>query len=290
VCAEATMPNVLRWVHFDMDERELRNRVKNKMIRPTTIPQSLEALVFEQAVAREALRLAYQQHKEFATTLKGVQQQRTVGDTFSQQTSGQTIVDNMKLDLLVASGGVLSHAPRMHQTAMLLIDAFQPEGFTTLAKDSIFMMPHLGVLAQVHPQASLEVFERDCLIYLGSCVAAKGNGKAGKPCFSYEIRGQTLNQTGEIAYGDIECLPLGEGETATVTVEPAKGFDLGGGPGKRVAREVKGGTVGLVLDGRGRPLPLPEDRAECRAAIKRWIEALALYPTPVPERTPAGVA
>ena len=130
-----------------MDERELRNRVKNKMIRPTTIPQTLEALVFEQAVAREALRLAYLQHKEFATTLKGVQQQRTVGDTFSQETGGQTIVDNMKLDLLVGSGGVLSHAPRMEQTAMMLIDAFEPEGFTTLAKDSIFMMPHLGVLA-----------------------------------------------------------------------------------------------------------------------------------------------
>ena len=174
------MANVLRWVHFDMDERELRNRVKNKMIRPTTIPQSLEALVFEQAVAREALRLAYQQHKEFATTLKGVQQQRTVGDTFSQESSGQTIVDNMKLDLLVASGGVLSHAPRMHQTALLLIDAFEPEGFTTLAKDSIFMMPHLGVLAQVHERAALEVFDRDCLVYLGTCVAAKGDGEAGE--------------------------------------------------------------------------------------------------------------
>jgi uncharacterized protein (TIGR01319 family) len=215
VCAEATMANVLRWVHFDMDERELRNRVKNKMIRPTTIPQSLEALVFEQAVAREALRLAYQQHKEFATTLKGVQQQRTVGDTFDQKTSGQTIVDNMKLDLLVASGGVLSHAPRMHQTAMLLVDAFQPEGFTTLAKDSIFMMPHLGVLAQVHPQASLEVFERDCLVYLGTCVAAKGNGRAGRPCFGYEIRGETLQESGEIEYGPIRCLPLGLGDGAS---------------------------------------------------------------------------
>src|SRR6185295_17410748 len=137
VCAEAGMPAVMRWVHFDMDERELRNRVKNKMIRPTTIPQTLEALVFEQAVAREALRLAYLQHKEFATTLKGVQQQRTVGDTFNQTISGGTIVDNMKLDLLVGSGGVLSHAPRMHQTAMLLIDSFEPEGFTALAKDSI---------------------------------------------------------------------------------------------------------------------------------------------------------
>jgi uncharacterized protein (TIGR01319 family) len=278
VCAEAGMANVLRWVHFDMDERELRNRVKNKMIRPTTIPQTQDALVFEQAVAREALRLAYIQHKEFATTLKGVQQQRTVGDTFSQQVSGQTIVDNMKLDLLVGSGGVLSHAPRMHQTAALLIDAFEPEGFTTLAKDSIFMMPHLGVLAEVHPRASLEVFERDCLIYLGTCIAAKGQGKEGKPCFSYTIKGKTLNESGQIAYGEIKLLPLGEGETATVTIEPARGFDCGAGPGKRIERTVKGGTVGVILDGRGRPLVLPEDRASGRAAMTRWVDAMDLYP------------
>lgn len=277
VCAEAGMDNVLRWVHFDMDERELRNRVKNKMIRPTTIPQSREALVFEQAVAREALRLAYQQHKEFATTLKGVQQQRTVGDTFSQQVSGQTIVDNMKLDLLVASGGVLSHAPRFEQTAMMLVDAFQPEGFTTLAKDSIFMMPHLGVLAQVHPQASLEVFTRDCLVYLGTCVAAKGAGKEGKPCFAFEISGATLNERGTIGVGELRLLPLGPGEEATVSVEPAKGFDLGAGPGKRVSRTVRGGHVGIVLDGRGRPLELPEDRAAARARLTEWLDAIGMY-------------
>ena len=278
VCAEAGMGNILRWVHFDMDERELRNRVKNKMIRPTTIPQSLEALIFEQAVAREALRLAYIQHKEFATTLRGVQQQRTVGDTFTQLASGQTIVDNMKLDLLVASGGVLSHAPRMHQTAMMLIDAFEPEGFTTLAKDSIFMMPHLGVLAQVHPKASLEVFERDCLIYLGTCVAAKGIGKAGKPCFRYSIRGDTLNESGQMNYGELKLLPLGEGETTTVSIEPERGFDFGAGPGKSIERKVKGGTVGLILDARGRPLQLPAERQAGRACMERWVTALELYP------------
>jgi uncharacterized protein (TIGR01319 family) len=278
VCAEAGMPNILRWVPFDMDVRELSNRVKNKMIRPTTIPQTIEALVFEQAVAREALRLAYIQHKEFATTLKGVQQQRSVGDTFSQQMAGQTIVDNMKLDLLVASGGVLSHAPRMHQTAMMLIDAFEPEGFTALAKDSIFMMPHLGVLAQVNPKASLEVFERDCLIYLGSCVAAKGTGKAGKPCFRYSISSATLNQSGQMMVGDLRLLPLGEGEKASVAIEPDRAFDVGAGPGKPIERDVRGGTVGLILDARGRPLSVPVDRAAGRVLVETWVTALQLYP------------
>ncbi len=286
VCAEATMPNVLRWVHFDMDERELRNRVKNKMIRPTTIPQSAESLIFEQAVAREALRLAYKQHKEFATTLKGVQQQRTVGDTFSQEVAGATIVNNMSLNLLVASGGVLSHAPRMHQTAMMLVDAFEPEGCTNLAKDSIFMMPHLGVLSAVHPDAAAEVFERDCLIYLGTCIAAKGLGKLGKPCFSWTLSGD-VNASGTCNFGDIELIEMGPDDKATISCEPAKGFDLGAGNGKKVEHEVRGGTVGVIIDGRGRPLGLPEERAQCQQTISQWVENMQLYPEAA--AVPAGV-
>ena len=285
VCAEATMPSVLRWVHFDMVERELRNRVKNKMIRPTTIPQSLESLIFEQAVAREALRLAYIQHKEFATTLKGVQQQRTVGDTFNQEVAGNTIVDNMKLNLLVASGGVLSHAPRMNQTAMMLVDAFEPEGCTYLAKDSIFMMPHLGVLSAVHPKAAAQVFERDCLIYLGTCIAAKGLGKEGKPCFSWSLTGD-VTDSGTCNFGDLKLIEMGPDQTGTITCEPVRGFDLGAGAGKKVTHDVRGGTVGLVIDGRGRPLGLPADRRECQQSMKRWIENMNMYP----EEAPVAVA
>lgn len=260
VCSESGMENVLRWCDQTMDERELRNRVKNKMIRPTTIPQTQEALQFEQAVAREALRLAYQQHKEFATTLKGVQQQRTVGDTFSQKSGGQSIVDNMQLNLLVASGGVLSHAPNMQQTAQMMIDAFEPEGITEIAKDSIFMMPHLGVLASVHPQAAIEVFERDCLIQLGTVIAPTGVVKPGKACLFYRIKSSGINEEGELLCGEQKLFALGLDETADVEIVPAGRFDVGNGPGKPVTATVRGGTVGLILDGRGRPI-WPENMA-----------------------------
>ncbi len=276
VCAEATLENILRWVSIPMDERELRNRVKNKMIRPTTIPQTLEALIFEQAVAREALRLAYLQHKEFATTLKGVQQQRTVGDMFLQDVGGLSIVNNMKLNLLVASGGVLSHAPRMEQTAAMLVDAFEPEGFTTLAKDSIFMMPHLGVLAQVHPQAALEVFERDCLIYLGTCVAVAGQPKPGREAFRYRITGD-LQAEGSLAAGELKRFPLAEGARATVRVEPTRGLDCGAGKGRPLEQTVRGGTVGLILDARGRPLRVGAADGANRDQVATWVQALQLY-------------
>ena len=71
----------------------------------------------------------------------------------------------MDLDLLVGSGGVLSHAPRREQSAKMLIDAFMPEGITQLAVDSIFMMPQLGVLAHVDKKEFSEDAERLHLRY-----------------------------------------------------------------------------------------------------------------------------
>ena len=114
-------------------KKELTNRIGNKMIRPTTVPQSLEELVIEQAIAREALRLSFIQHKSFAVNLKGVQKERTISDAFEQTDSGESLVDMMELDLMIGSGGVLSHAPRREQSARMLIDSFLPEGITPVS-------------------------------------------------------------------------------------------------------------------------------------------------------------
>ena len=85
------------------------------MIRPTTIQQTLEDLVIEQAISREALATRLRQHKMLATGLKGVQTERTISDIVNQTETGATFVDLMDLGLLVGSGGVLSHAPRAAQ-------------------------------------------------------------------------------------------------------------------------------------------------------------------------------
>ena len=204
VLAEAGMENVLRWVPFDIDVSDLGNRIKNKMIRPTTIPQVLEELIIEGAIAREALRLAFNQHKQLAVELRGVQQQRTISEAFAQSETGATLVDMLSLDLIVGSGGVLSHAPRRNQAMLMMIDAFQPEGVTHLAVDSIFMMPQLGVLAQVNEAAATQVFERDCLIHLGTCIAPVGITSPGN--LGVTISGD-LTET--VPFGELRLYPAG---------------------------------------------------------------------------------
>jgi len=279
VLAETGIENVLRWVPFDVDERDLRNRIKNKMIRPTTIPQTLRELVIEQAIAREALRLALDQHKRLATGLHGVQQQRTIADTFAQGAGGDSLVNMGTLNLIVGSGGVLSHAPRRQQAMLMMIDAFQPIGFTEFAVDSIFMMPQLGVLAQVNETAAMHVFNRDCLIHLGSVVAPDGpaDARSGLRIAARLPDGATVDE--RIPAGELRCYPLAEGATVEVEATPEGAFDMGAGRGHAVKRQVTGGVVGLVVDTRGRPLTLATERSDRLTSLRRWYHALDLYPS-----------
>ncbi len=280
VVRSAGLPNVLRWLPDASEEQDVRDRIMNKMIRPTTVPQLRSDLELEQAVAREAMRLAFEQHRAFATGLKGIQRTLTIGDAFRQGEDSQSLADMMTLDLVIGSGGVLSNAPERAQAALMLIDAFQPCGLTRLAVDSIFMLPQLGVLATVHPEAARQVLLKDCLIPLGVCVAPVGPPlRAGSPLASVTLEApagppvQVALRAGEMAR-----LPLPPGERARLRVQPVRGVNVGAGPGATLTADLDGGAVGVVLDGRGRPLALPDKDEERIAALRRWHAALEVQP------------
>ncbi len=283
VLAEAGPENVARWLPFRISVRDLRNLVANKMVRPTTLPATLEELLIEHAVAREAIRLSYEHHKEIAVTLKGVQHVGTfdkLRDLFRQETlSGRSIIEPLTVNAVIGSGGVLSHAPRRSQAMLLLMDAFQPEGVTGLYVDSVFMMPHLGVLAELEPEMAFQVFETDCLVPLGTCVAPKARPRPGRPLATvHMVMPDGSRRTEKVLGGEMTVIPLGPGEKAHLHIVPVRGADVGAGPGRRVESEAVGGAVGLVLDGRGRPIVFPEREDERLAMVARWLESLEAYP------------
>jgi uncharacterized protein (TIGR01319 family) len=286
VLAEAGLDNVLRWVPFNIDREELNNRIGNKMIRPTTVPQSMEELIIEQAIAREALRLSFIQHKDFAVGLKGVQRERTISDAFEQTGSGETLVNMMALDLLVGSGGVLSHAPRREQAARMMIDAFLPVGITQIAVDSIFMMPQLGVLANVDKdilkenarKAAIEVFNKDCLVRLGTCLAPIGKSKPHTIILKAELEmPDGEKQSVELVKGDLIQIDAPY-EPIKAHFIPHKNIDIGAGKGEEIDTTIYGGIVGLIFDGRGRPLVLPENDSERIEKLQLWSKVINEYP------------
>jgi len=281
VLEETGFDNILRWIPFGMDQSQISDWIANKMVRPTTIPQTLYHLVLEQALAREALRLSFAHHKSLAKKVE----KEEVGVLFRSKAgmvkaSGTDIIDMMKLDMLVGSGGVLSHAPRRNQAALMLLDSFQPEGVTQLAVDSIFMMPHLGVLSVVYPEIAAEVFDKDCLVRLGTAISPVGPVRPGNPMATVKItfsNGETKEE--KVIGGQIKVIPFGVGEVATCRIQPQGGnIDVGAGKGRSFEAELHGGLVGIVLDGRGRPILIPEDPGERIKTLTSWIETMNVYP------------
>jgi hypothetical protein len=164
---------------------------------------------------------------------------------------------------------------------MMMIDAFQPHGVTMIAVDSIFMMPHLGVLSTINEKAATEVFEKDCLIYLGPCISLTNSGKHGSHCLDCVITYSDGNKRKEsLLFGELKVFELGEREKAEVEVTPAKKFDLGEGKGQKITKEVTGGVVGLVIDARGRPFDLQEGKGKepMDKVLSKWNTAYDAYP------------
>jgi hypothetical protein len=163
---------------------------------------------------------------------------------------------------------------------MMLIDGFQPEGITRLIQDSVFMFPHLGVLSSVESEIAYEVFDKDAVIRLGSCIAPRGTpDRAGAVVM--EVTWTTPNgeqQNQSVTLGEIIRLPIPVGQTVEMTINPHRSCNVGEGNGKQVIAQVEGGEAGVLLDGRGRPIQFPEDRNTMKTTLIDWIDHLKAYP------------
>jgi len=279
VMKEAGIENIMRWIPFEIEKGGLIDILRNKMIRPTTIPHTLKSLLVEQAVAREALRLGLRHHKTIATRLKGAKtEHRMVGDMLEYSLL-ETYIEMMKISIIAGTGGLLSHAPRRAQALLVLTDAFQPEGVTKLYQDSVFMMPHLGVLSKAFPEIAWNIFDKDCLIRLGTVIAPAGTATQGEAVVDVKIElpDETVFEK-ELKFGEITRMPLAERTKVNAVISPKRGFDVGVGPGKSLETTVEGGVVGVVIDARGRPLALPDSDEERRKNLIKWFNSLDLYP------------
>mgnify|MGYP001204062443 CR=1 FL=1 len=247
------LQRIARWVPFGVSEEQIRQFVLNRMTHPHVIPTNTWELQVIQAFAREAMTL-----------------------TFEAARSNNAEWPN--IDLILATGGVLAHAPKYGQIAMMLLDALQPRGVTSLLLDRTMLVSQLGAVATVAPIAAVQVNENDAVSYrLGTCVIPFGELQPGQPAVTVGLEYSNGKQVSiDVIAGSIEVIPLGINEQAMLTLFPAPTVDVGLGPGERAraAEEIDGGLIGLIIDARGRPLNLPSNEAERQARLLQWAQAL----------------
>ena len=279
ILKQVGVERILRWIPFEIGENELRNIIANRMVRMLDTEETAKELLIEQAVAREGMQLAFEHHKELAVGLRGVRPPLLTFETmFEAKRTGETLVNMMDLDILIGMGMLTRAKPE--QAALMLIDAFQPEGVTELAVDKIGILPQIGILHRIDQNAAIEVLEDEGLLRLGTCIAPKGVADEGEEVIKIRAKASDENVIEkDITFGDIEVIPLEDGKQAEVEIIPAgKKFDVGKGEGKSLTTIVKGGSVGLIIDARGRPISIPKDKEKRLAKLTEWGKVLSALP------------
>ena len=245
--------NVMRWLPFALDENSLREYVLHRMLRPHTLPASPAELEIEYALAREAIRMAL-------------------------HAPGSRLTGLRPIDVALATGGVLANAPDPAHVALIMMDALQMHGIASLAQDTARIASLLGMAGVLAPEIASHVAELDALAApLGPVVTTSGAAPEGEVAVYVTLEyGDGRKLAMEAAQGTLARLPLGLGERALFSLQPHPNVDIGLGPGQpaRATEPIEGGALGLVIDARGRPLPLATGRDERIAQAQAWRVAL----------------
>ena len=238
------------------EEASVADLLQTLRARPATVPQTAEELSATHAAAR----------MQVAALLE------------------DDAVDT--LDLVVGAGRTIGMAPHPGQAARMLLDGVRPVGVTQLAIDAGSVLGPLGSLADDEIGEGVSLLGDDLLVPLGSAVVCRG-GEPGKLAMRVGIHrpGWPTPTPIDVRTGQLVVVPLGRGQEADITIEPAFGVSLGTvRRTPRIAATVTGGAVGLMLDARGVPIALPRRGDDRRAVIIGWRDALQRESSPGSER------
>jgi hypothetical protein len=251
-----SLADVTRWLHLDIPDSYVRQYIYNKALYPASIPATDVDLAVEQALARQAIYLSFDE---------------TVGR--NNGGAGQFRSGSMPwFEPVVASGSVLTRAPTHAQSLLMLLDGLQPTGITTLVLDQNNLAPALGAAAAINPILTSQVLDTSTFLNLGTVVSPVGEARPGTPVLRVRVKYEGGNETSlEVKAGMLEMLHLPVGQPAQLHLQPLHRFDIGmGGAGRGGSLRVVGGTLGVVIDARGRPILLPSDPAKRRELINKW--------------------
>ncbi|MDZ4771271.1 MAG: glutamate mutase L [Chloroflexota bacterium] len=243
------------WLPFTADDDEIMSYAYNKALRPAVVPMTRRALFLEHALLRAALR----------ALLHAARPLWTPGE----------VVDNLRVPMpaferVIGAGAGLTGTGRPGMTAMLMLDALQPIGVSRLQIDSNALIPALGALARINPTAVVQVLDAGGVEDLGTAISLSGTPRAGAVVVSVTVKQENGdNSIITVEGGALHLIPLSIGVRATVTVR-VRGAGLNIGGRRRVRLEVTGGTAGLIIDARGRPLPLDAALAARATQIVTW--------------------
>lgn len=244
-----------RWLPFVTSPNQIVNYALNKALRPGTIPETLKGLYIEHALLREGV----------AELLRVSRPSWTKG----LNSTANALMPPFQM--IIGAGAAITRTGNAGYSALLMLDALQPTGVTSLLSDPYGLIAALGALAHVNQAAVVQVLEGGSLERLGTVVNLSGQPAPNRPALKVKITtedGEIIKQ--EVSGGHLWVYPLSVGQIAKLDVRVVgRGLTIGGK--NRVRMDVEGGSAGLIFDARGRVLPLAADVRGRAAQLPMWI-------------------
>jgi hypothetical protein len=178
---------------------------------------------------------------------------------------------------ILACGSVITRAPTLGQSLLILLDAIQPVGITTMILDQNNLLPALGAAASRNFLLPIQILESGAFLGLATVVAPYTKVRAGTSILSGRLVYQNGNESRiEVKQGALEMFPLPVGQSGRLYLKPIHHTDIGFGPDTthEAGFPVSGTGLGLVIDARGRPLRLPAEPVHRREIVKKWLWTL----------------
>ena len=255
------LEDITRWLTLEIPDESVREYIQNKALFPATLPATQEELSIEHAIARQNLLIGLNSlAKDFPRSAR-------------RMAPGLTPF----FEPILASGSTLTRAPGVAQTLLILLDAIQPVGITTIVTDPNSLLPGLGAAASRNALLPVQVLESGAFQLLATVIAPHTAARAGTPVLRARLVLANGNESrAEIKQGSLELLPLVPGQSGRLYLQLLHGADVGFGPGRtpKDGLPVSGTALGLVFDARGRPLRLPADGGRRRELLKKWQQGL----------------
>ena len=252
---------LLPWIGYNISEDGIREYLMNKVNFPAGIPATHEELSIEQALTRYRLAKASLDFGNAYPSL-GLAYRRGLQPGFEP---------------IIVSGTAVTGAPSLGQSLLMILDGLQPVGVTTIVLDENNLLPILGAAGQALPNLPVDVLESGALLNLCTLITPVSSRKPGTPILRmHVISDDDVETEVEVLQGSLMALPLSQGQSARVFLEPINNAELGLGKlGSGAGFKVTAGVLGIVVDARGRPVRTPNEFVARQEMLLQWQTILA---------------
>lgn len=235
---------IRRWLPFHAENDDLLTFALNKSVRPGVVPFSLREVYLEHALLKAATA------------------------TLAQ---GANLGAAPAADSVIVGGASINDTGHPGYSSLLAIDALGLTGVVKIWGDPFGLTSALGAVADTRGDAVTQVLDGTGYTLLSTAICASGKARLDKPAIRVIVDSEyTGKHTVVVNGGHLAVIPLPLGTKATVRVRVlTRGLDINGRRGLKL--KLTGSGAGIIIDARGRALPLDLPLAQKATLLPQWV-------------------